>query len=139
MNADRISTRSSKCLDVALGLDDHQVDVDVYLGRLPHRVHDHRTERDVGYEATIHHVDVDPVGAREFRFLYLFGQPSEVRAQDRRGNPELSSGVACGFALERFTRWKRHGRKCYPSTIDRASENGDLEFPGRIERDRVLR
>jgi hypothetical protein len=41
----------------------HQVDVEDLVGDGAQRLHDQWANRDVGHEAAVHHVDVDPVAA----------------------------------------------------------------------------
>ena len=63
MYAHRCGARIDEIFDIALGLLDHQVDVEWKLRCAPHRLRDDRTDGDVGHEVTVHHVDVHPVGA----------------------------------------------------------------------------
>ena len=78
VHADDVGARVRELLDVALGLDDHEVDVERQLGRRAHGPHDERADGDVGDEAAVHDVDVDVVGAGGLGGAHLLGQPAEV-------------------------------------------------------------
>ena len=70
-------------LEVALRLDDHQMDVERLGGRLANRRDDQGAEADVGDEAAVHDVDVDPVGAGRVDGTHLFGEATDVGGEDR--------------------------------------------------------
>src|SRR4051794_14178646 len=88
LGVDRHSVRagSNKVVEVPLRLYDHEVNVERQPGELTHGLDDLRTEREVRYEATIHDVDVNPVGASGLAHRDLIGELREVGAEDRRSN-----------------------------------------------------
>jgi ABC-type Fe3+-citrate transport system substrate-binding protein len=45
-----------------LGVNNHKVDVERFLANLGYRLNDGESKRDVGYEDTVHNVEVEPVG-----------------------------------------------------------------------------
>jgi hypothetical protein len=49
-----------------------------------HRFDNHRPDRDVRHEATVHYVDMDPVGSCRVDGTNLLGETPEIRRQDRR-------------------------------------------------------
>ncbi len=69
--------------DIALGLDDHQMDVERLCRRAANRLEHDRADRDVGNEAAVHHVDMDPIGAGGVDGAHLLAQTREVGRQDR--------------------------------------------------------
>mmetsp|Transcript_69580 Transcript_69580/g.188051 ORF Transcript_69580/g.188051 Transcript_69580/m.188051 type:complete len:374 (+) Transcript_69580:542-1663(+) len=70
-------------LDALLGLHDHEVAVHHGVGELlAERVHDQRPDGDVGHEAAVHRVDVDPVRARLDRISDLLSEAREVGRED---------------------------------------------------------
>src|SRR3989441_3618500 len=76
-------------LEVALGLDYHQVHVDRLVGESAQRRDHVRPEREVRHETPVHHVHVQPVGASRQHLRHLLGEPAQVRRQDagRDANP----------------------------------------------------
>ena len=86
LGVDRHAVRAGarEVVEVVLRLDDHQVHVERKLGELAHRLDDLRAEGEVGNEAAVHHVDVNPVGAACLEPRDLVGEMREVGAQDRR-------------------------------------------------------
>ena len=78
-----VGARAHDRVDVALRLDDHQVDVERLGRRATDGLDDDRAEADVGDEAAVHDVDVDPVGAGGVDGANLFGQSRKIRGQDR--------------------------------------------------------
>ena len=69
VNGDVIGTSPGKTFDVALRLIDHQMDVQVLCRILCNLFNDELAEGDVRHEATIHHIEVKPVG---FGGIYEF-------------------------------------------------------------------
>ena len=71
-----------KIADVALRLKDHHMHVERLLGRPAHRFDHHRPDRDIWHEATVHDVNMDPVGARRIDGANLRGEIAEIRLQN---------------------------------------------------------
>ena len=68
--------------EIALRLDDHQVHIEWLVRAAPHRFDDDRPDRDVRREATIHHINMDPIRARRIDGVNLLGETSKIRRQD---------------------------------------------------------
>ena len=84
LHADDVGTGLGEVGHVALRLDDHQVHVQG-LGRDgPQGLHDQGADGDVGHEAAVHHVDVDPVGAGLVDGTDVFAETGEIGREDRR-------------------------------------------------------
>ena len=63
---------------------DHEVRLQRQPGDPPECADHERSDRDVGDEVPVHHVDVDPVGARRFHLGDLLAEAREVGGEDRR-------------------------------------------------------
>jgi len=83
-------TRFNEPLDVSLRLFDHQMTVERELRDGAARLHDHRPERDVRDEMTVHHVDVDPVRSGSFDRGDGVRQSGKVRGKDGRSELRFS-------------------------------------------------
>ena len=68
-------------LDVALRLHHHQVHVERRVGEPSQRLEQRGPEREVGDEPSVHHVDVEPLGAAGQHDLDLLPQAAEVGAE----------------------------------------------------------
>ena len=73
-------------LDVAIGLVDHQVDVERDPGDALERADDRRPDGDVRHEMAVHDVDMNEVGAAALRRGDGVAERGEVGRQDRWGN-----------------------------------------------------
>ncbi len=86
-------------VEVAVGLGDHQVDLQGQARDGPQRLHDHGAHADVRHEVAVHDVHVDAVGAGGLGLADLLAQPGEVGGQDRRrqldGDSHVSVLAAC--------------------------------------------
>ena len=71
-------------VDVAIGLADHQVDVERHRDDALERGDDRRSDRDVRDEMTVHHVDVDQIGAAAFDGGNRLAERRKVGRQNRR-------------------------------------------------------
>ena len=60
---DDIGAGPNESIEVALWFDNHQVHIERLLRVASDRFDNHRPKRDVRHETTIHHVDMNPVGA----------------------------------------------------------------------------
>ena len=72
--------------DVLLRLNDHQMHVQGLLGHRTQRFNDQRTDGDVGHEAAVHHVHVNPVSTGLVHRLDLFAEAGEVGREDGWGD-----------------------------------------------------
>ena len=82
VNEDGVGSGTGERLDVLLGLDDHEVDVEGKLRHLAHRFDHDGPDGDVGHEPAVHHVDVDDVRARLLDRPNLFRKPTKIGRQD---------------------------------------------------------
>src|SRR5205809_5588988 len=102
-----VSAGPGEVLEIAFGLDDHQMHVDRLRRRLAHRLDDNRADRDVRYETPVHHIDMDPVSPRLVNCPDLVGEPAEIGGQDRRSDDYRASHWverAADYAIERHLR-----------------------------------
>ena len=76
----------AKGLDGALGVLDHQVDVEGQLRIAPAMLNGPRPDGDRRDEVAIHDIEVDPVGTRLLELRDLLTQPAEVGREERRGD-----------------------------------------------------
>ena len=67
---------------IALRLDDHQVNVERLCGRAADRLQHDRPDGDVRNEASVHHVDMDPVGAGRIDCAHLFAESARNRQRE---------------------------------------------------------
>ena len=72
--------------NIALRLDDHQVDVEGEASALSDCRDDDGADRDVRDEPTVHDVDVELVGAARLDARDVGGQRGEVGGENRRRN-----------------------------------------------------
>jgi hypothetical protein len=87
---------SAPALAKAIDRRDHQMHVEDFPGHRPDRRHHRRTESDVGHEMPVHHVDMDPVGARFIDRAHLLAEPGEIGGEDgRRDMKRTGHGRAC--------------------------------------------
>ena len=95
MHGHHVRARVDERLDVAIGVRDHQVDIERQLGRLAQRLHDRHANRDVGNEVAVHHVDVHLVGAAARGGGDLGAEIREVSGENRRSeaNHRLTSSA----------------------------------------------
>ena len=85
VEGDDVGTRLGEGLEVLLWLHDHQVDVEGLLGFLLDGLHHGYAKGDVGHEAAVHHVAVEPVGLAAVDHLDVGFQVEEVGGEKGRG------------------------------------------------------
>ena len=110
MNADDIGTSFGEVVNVSFWFDDHEVNIDRELRSFADGAHHHRADRDVGHEAPIHDIDVNPVGTGGFDRLYLLGDSAEIGCEDGWGNLDHGSLGHDGIHLPRRTVGAMRGR-----------------------------
>ena len=69
--------------DVVLRLHDHQVHVEGLARNRSQGLHDQGTDRDVGHEAAVHYVNVNPVSACLVDGTHVFAKTGEIGGEDR--------------------------------------------------------
>ena len=79
-----VGARLGKRLNILLGFDDHEVNVDHALRRSSDGFDHHGADCDVRHEATIHDIDVDPVGARLVDGLDFSLEAAKIGRKHRR-------------------------------------------------------
>ena len=79
-----IRPRLGEHLEIALRLDDHEMHIEGLGSRPSDGLQHDRPDRDVGHEAAIHHIDMNPVGAGAIDRAHLLAQAREVRRQHGR-------------------------------------------------------
>ena len=70
-----------KLLQVAVGILDHQVDIEGSRGQPVDGSHNHGAEGDIRHEMTVHHIDVQAGGAGSLHHFDLLFQLGEVSAE----------------------------------------------------------
>ena len=88
VHGDDVGAGRRELLHVTLGLHDHEVAIERLGGDLAQRLHHRRTEGDVGNEAPVHHVEVNPLGACAVHFAHLVSESCEVRSENGRSDAE---------------------------------------------------
>src|SRR5574344_606100 len=71
-------TQITNLLDELLGLDNHQMYIQRFITYLRHRFHHRKTERDIGYEHSIHHIEMQPVGITTIYHIHLTSKVAEI-------------------------------------------------------------
>ncbi len=71
----------------------HQMHVDGHLHVRADRLAYERANRQVRHVVVVHHVEVNPVGARGYDVADFFAEPREVGGQNAGSDTELSHGV----------------------------------------------
>ena len=89
VHADGVRSSGGEGFDVALWLDDHQVNIDRQRRRLLDGGGDGRAKRDVRDEAPVHDVHVDPIRPRGFNLAHLLGEPPKVSTENGRGDYQV--------------------------------------------------
>ena len=80
---ERVAARLGKGLQVAIRFGNHQVCLKRQFSDGPQRFDHWRTDTDIGYKMTVHHVDVNPIGACGFCLFDLAGQMRKIGCQNR--------------------------------------------------------
>src|SRR5712691_86778 len=69
--------------EIALRLDDHQMNIERLGGRAADGLQHGRADGDVGHEAAVHHIDMDPIGLGSVDGAHLLAQSGEIGSQYR--------------------------------------------------------
>jgi hypothetical protein len=92
--------------EVALRLDDHQMHVERLGRRSADGPQDDRAECDVGDEAPVHDIDVDPVGTRGIYGTNLLAEAREVGREDRRRYENRLHGRWLAITAAQAAPWR---------------------------------
>ena len=114
-------------LDLALGLGDHQVDVDRAAGRVDlvgDRGEDQRPDRDRRHEVPVHDVEVDHPGAGVHHLVDLLAEPGEVGREDRRRDARLADQLRHPSLSPRLIRASASNRRSAGSSCPRCCSSG---------------
>ena len=79
-----VGTRAGECLNVAFGLDNHQMDVQGFAGCLFYVLHNRQAVGDVGDENAVHDVEVEPIGIAAVDHFDVSAQMEEVGREQGR-------------------------------------------------------
>ena len=88
MDRDVIAAGLGEGFEIGIAGRDHQMRVEDLLGVRAHRLDDVGAVGNVGNEMSVHHVEMDPVGAGRIDGADLFAELGEIRRQDRRRDDE---------------------------------------------------
>src|SRR5437867_10747247 len=108
MNRQHLSTRYHKGGDVSVGIGNHQMDVERQFRDFLDRPHHRWTDRDVGNEVAIHHIDVKDMSAGLLHLANVFTECGEIRRQNggRQANTHwLTSRRMLSDLLTRYPAW----------------------------------
>ena len=83
MKGDDIRTSFSKGFNMSFRVLHHQMHIENSLARGAQGFYYQRTQRDIGYEAAVHHVDMDVFGTSIGDFLDFVGQMCKIGGQNR--------------------------------------------------------
>jgi hypothetical protein len=86
MHPQRVRARPDEGLHKARGVLHHEVYIERQARHFGHRLHDGGADGQVRNEATVHHIDVNPVRAGLLGGAHLFRQPPEIGRENRGGN-----------------------------------------------------
>ena len=86
LNADDVSASLGEVFDVLLRLNNHQVHIQRLAGDRPQGLNDHGANGDVGHEAAIHHIDVNPVGTSLVNGPNVLSKLGKISRKDGGGN-----------------------------------------------------
>ena len=81
MHGQPVGARLREYLDIRIDRRHHQMHVEGLFAMRPQRLHHRRADGYVGHKVPIHHIDMNPVGARRLDSLDLRPQFGEVGGQ----------------------------------------------------------
>ena len=88
MDGDLVAAGLGEGFEIGIAWRDHQMGVEDLPGVRAHRLDDVGAVGNVGNEMSVHHVEMDPVGASCVDSANLFAEPGEIRRQNRRGDDD---------------------------------------------------
>ena len=89
MDGDDVGAGLGESVEEQVDRRNHQMDVERLRRVRAERFHHARADGEVGNEMAVHHVDVDPVGARLVDRADFLAELGEVGGEDRRGDESL--------------------------------------------------
>ena len=93
VDGEEVGPGADEGLDVALGFDDHQVDIERQPRALPDGLDDGRSDGDVRHEAAVHDVHVKLVGAACLDARDRVAKRGEVGGEDARRDLHASADL----------------------------------------------
>jgi hypothetical protein len=78
MDSNDIGSGFLKCLGIALGLFDHQVHIAGFGSGLSEKIYQHGSKADVRHEASVHYIEVIPIGFAAVEHVTIFLQLQKV-------------------------------------------------------------
>lgn len=99
MDADQISSIFGKCLNILLGIIEHEVDIKEQLvpRLLAKTAQRFRPEGEIGHKMPVHDVEVNPAAACVDDGLHALGKSGVIPGEDRRCEDWI--GQSCGSVL----------------------------------------
>lgn len=83
VDGEHIGTGLAEGLDVAFGFFDHEVYIEHFPGQGSDGFEHRDAERDIGYEHSVHHIKVNPVGPAFVQELDFFAESGEISGEER--------------------------------------------------------
>src|SRR5262245_8200677 len=137
VDGDLVGAGGREIGQVALGLHDHQVDIEGQAGSLTDRLYHHGADREVRHEPAVHDVDVEQVGPGGLDLGDIVGEGSEVCGEDRGRDLDhgpLYSANGRAFNADQPGRREPVGPVVMWQAADEAvGVGGYREFRGRVE------
>src|SRR5690606_4380953 len=106
----------------------HQVAIEDFVRAIADRFHNRWAEGDIGHKMSIHHVEVNPVGASRGNGLHFFSKAGEIRRQNgwRYGYGTLVAHGCSDFrAVQIRNRLSAYSRVVEPKTAAAAWAGAD--------------
>ncbi len=95
-----VGTGFGKGLDIGIRRGNHQVAIKTLAAMGAQGANHQRTDREVGYKVTVHHVDVDKIGSRGIDRGDFRAKLREICGQDRRRNTDWGHTYSsAGFSM----------------------------------------
>jgi hypothetical protein len=88
VNIDGVRAGFDKTRQIMIGVLDHQMHIERKFRLLAHKIDNHRAERNVVDEVTVHDIAMDPIGAGFLDGVDFLGQAREIGGKDGRGDED---------------------------------------------------
>jgi len=99
VNSKAIGTGFPECFGITFGFFDHEMDVEDLVGCFAKLFDDGEAVADVGDEAAIHDVEVEPFGVAVVEHFAFIFEPEKIRGQQRRRYDRHCWSVLCGLKI----------------------------------------
>ena len=84
MHGQYVGSQIMKCINVPIGIDNHQVHIQWLFGVFGNGFHHRHTKTDVGNEHAVHDIQMKPIRLRRVDDLYITLQIGKICRQNRR-------------------------------------------------------